>query len=70
VRPWTPTTEMVRRLYVAGREATSPAETLRMRPDDIGAEFDRWFAEAVRRASRDDGGATEGGTTAGGARPR
>lgn len=60
MRPWTPTTDMVRRLYVAGREATSPAETLRMRPDDIGAEFDRWFAEAVQRSSRQDAGTAEG----------
>jgi hypothetical protein len=65
VRHWTPTTDMVRRLYVAGREATSPAETLRMRPEDIGAEFDRWFAEAVRRASRQDAGPAEGDPTGG-----
>ena len=34
MRAWTPTTEMVRQLYVAGRESRSPAETLRMHPDD------------------------------------
>lgn len=65
MRPWTPATDMVRRLYVAGREATSPAETLRMHPDDIGAEFDRWFAEAVRGAARPDGGAGENGPATG-----
>lgn len=43
MRAWTPTTEMVRQLYVAGREARSPAETLRMHPDEIAAEFDRWL---------------------------
>lgn len=31
MRAWTPTTEMVRQLYVAGRESRSPAE------------FDRWL---------------------------
>ncbi|MGN6240614.1 MAG: hypothetical protein ACTHNI_12860 [Cellulosimicrobium cellulans] len=34
---------MVRQLYVAGRESRSPAETLRMHPDEIAAEFDRWL---------------------------
>jgi len=52
---------MVRRLYVAGREASSPAETLRMHPDEIAAEFDRWFARDVlggaagAEGRRDDG---------------
>ena len=61
MRPWTPTTAMVRRLYVAGREASSPAETLRMHPDEIAAEFDRWFARDVlggaagAEGRRDDG---------------
>jgi hypothetical protein len=50
MRAWTPTTEMVRQLFVAGRESRSPAETLRMHPDEIAAEFDRWLA-ALRTTS-------------------
>ncbi|CPU67183.1 hypothetical protein SAMN05518682_1128 [Cellulosimicrobium aquatile] len=49
MRPWTPKTDMVRRLYVAGREATSPAEALRMSPQELAEEFDRWL-EGVRAA--------------------
>ncbi|MBN0040795.1 hypothetical protein JN535_11530 [Cellulosimicrobium cellulans] len=49
MRPWTPQTDMVRRLYVAGREATSPAEALRMTQQELAEEFDRWL-DGVRAA--------------------
>ncbi|QJW34985.1 hypothetical protein [Cellulosimicrobium protaetiae] len=52
MRAWTPTTEMVRQLYVSGREARSPAETLRMHPDEIAAEFDRWLASLREPGAR------------------
>jgi len=54
MRPWTPKTDMVRRLYVAGREATSPAEALRMSQQELAEEFDRWL-DGVRAATRDSG---------------
>ena len=49
MRPWTPKTDMVRRLYVAGREAPRPAAALRKSPLALAEEFDRWL-EGVRAA--------------------
>ena len=51
MRPWTPKTDMVRRLYVAGREAAPRAEARRRAQPELAEELDRSLEGA--RAARE-----------------